>query len=113
MVERGGGHSALDSRLPGHQSMVCDCVVKESQFPIPPGMDTVGMVLVGYHWSAFENRTSILMTPKLQELRLKELVKGLDAIKKHIQAGNLGLACERLYATYSELKVLGRRRKTK
>jgi hypothetical protein len=52
------------------------------------------------------------MTPRLQELRLKELVKGLDAIKKrHIQAGNLGTACERLYATYSELKVISRRRK--
>jgi hypothetical protein len=93
--------------------MVCYCVVEESQFAIPHGMDTVGMVLVGYHWSTFENRTSILMTPRLQELRLKELVKGLDAIKKHIQAGNLGTACERLYATYSELKVLSRRRKTK
>jgi hypothetical protein len=53
------------------------------------------------------------MTPRLQELRLKELTKGLDAIKRHIQAGNLGMACERLYATYSELKVLSRRRKTK
>jgi hypothetical protein len=52
------------------------------------------------------------MTPKLQELRLKELTKGLDVIKKHIQAGNLGTACERLYATYSELKVISRRRKT-
>jgi hypothetical protein len=92
--------------------MVCDCVVKGAEFPIPPGMDTVGMVLVGYHWSTIENRTSILMTPRLQELRLKELTKGLDAIKKHIQAGNLGTACERLYATYSELKVLSRRRKT-
>ena len=51
------------------------------------------------------------MTPKLQELRLKELVKGLDVIKKHIQAGNLGTACERLYATYSELKVISRRKK--
>jgi len=51
------------------------------------------------------------MTPKLQELRLKELVKGLDSIKKHIQAGNLGIACERLLATYSELKVISRRRK--
>ena len=51
------------------------------------------------------------MTPRLQELRLKELVKGLDSIKKHIQAGNLGTACERLYAAYSELKVISRRRK--
>ena len=53
------------------------------------------------------------MTPRLQELRLKELTKGLDAIKRHIQAGNLGTACERLYATYLELKVISRRRKTK
>jgi hypothetical protein len=53
------------------------------------------------------------MTPKLQELRLKELTKGLDVIKKHIQAGNLGTACERLYATFSELKVISRRKKTK
>jgi hypothetical protein len=112
MVERGSGYSAVDSRLLGHQSMVCDCVVKESQFPIPPGMDTVGMVLVGYYWSTFENRTSILMTPRLQELRLKELVKGLDSIKKHIQSGNLGTACERLYATYSELRVISRKRKS-
>lgn len=111
MVERGSGYSALDSRLLGHQSMVCDCVVKESQFPVPSVLDTVGMVLVGYHWSTIENRTPILMTPRLQELRLKELVRGLDSVKKHIQSGNLGTACERLYATYSELKVISRRRK--
>ena len=111
MVKGCGGHPTLDSRLLGHQFVVCDCVAKESQFPIPPGMDTVGMVLVGYHWSTFENRTSMLMTPRLQELRLKELMKGLDSIKKHIQSGNLGLACERLYATYSELKVISRKKK--
>jgi len=52
------------------------------------------------------------MTPRLQELRLKELVKGLDSVKKHIQAGNLGTACERLYANYSELKVISRKRKS-
>jgi len=52
MVKNSGGYSAVDSRLLGHQLMVCDCVVKESQFPIPPSMDTVGMVLAGYHWSA-------------------------------------------------------------
>jgi hypothetical protein len=92
--------------------MVCDCVVKESQFPIPSGMASVGMVLAGDLWCAIPNRTPILMTPKLQELRLKELTKGLDVIKRHIQAGNLGTACERLYATYSELRVLSRRRKT-
>ena len=111
MVKGCSGHPTLDSCLFGHQSMVCDCVVKESQFPVPSVLDTVGMVLVGYHWSTFENRTSILMTPRLQELRLKELTKGLDSIKKHIQSGNLGTACERLYAAYSELKVLSRRRK--
>ena len=54
------------------------------------------------------------MTPKLQELRLKELVKGLDVIKKHIQAGNLGTACERLYAIWSEMTVIKwQRRKRK
>jgi hypothetical protein len=91
--------------------MVCDCVVEESQFPVPPVLDTMGMVLVGYYWSAITNRTPILMTPRLQELRLKELVRGLDSVKKHIQSGNLGTACERLYAAYSELKVISRRRK--
>jgi hypothetical protein len=75
-------------------------------------MDTVGMVLAGDHRRTHQDRIEILMTPKLQELRLKELTKGLDAIKRHIQAGNLGTACERLYATYSELKVISRRRKT-
>jgi hypothetical protein len=93
--------------------MVCDCVVEGAEFPIPPGMATMGMVLVGYCWCTIPNRTPILMTPRLQELRLKELTKGLDAIKRHIQAGNLGTACERLLATYSELKVISRRRKTK
>ena len=50
MVEGCGGHPTLDSRLPGSQLMVCDCVVKESQFPIPPSMATMGMVLDGYCW---------------------------------------------------------------
>ena len=50
MVERGSGHPALDSRLLGHQSMVCDCVVEESQFPVPSVLDTMGMVLDGYCW---------------------------------------------------------------
>lgn len=53
------------------------------------------------------------MTPRLQELRLKELVKGLDSIKKHIQSGNLGVACERLYATYLELKVISRKQRVR
>ena len=113
MVKGCGGHPTLDTRLPGRQLMVCDCVVEGAEFPIPPGVATVGMVLAGHRWCTFQNRTQILMTPRLQELRLKELTKGLDAIKKHIQAGNLGTACERLYATYSELKVISRRRKAK
>jgi len=102
----------LDSRLPGCQFMVCDCVVKESKLFLSHSMDTVDLVLVGYCWSSIPNRTPILMTPRLQELRLKELVRGLDSVKKHIQAGNLGTACERLYATYSELKVISRKRKS-
>ena len=54
------------------------------------------------------------MTPRLQELRLKELTKGLDVIKKHIAAGNLGTACERLYAIWSEMTVIKwQRRKRK
>lgn len=53
------------------------------------------------------------MTPKLQELRIRELVRGLDAIKKHIQAGNLGTACERLLSTHTELKTISRRRKAR
>jgi len=52
------------------------------------------------------------MTPRLQELRVKALAQGLDSIKKHIQSGNLAVACERLYATYSELKVISRKRKS-
>jgi len=111
VVEGCGGHSTLDSCLFGNQFMVCDCVVEESQFPVPPVLDTVGMVLDGYHWSTIQDRTSILMTPRLQELRIRALAQGLDSIKKHIQSGNLGVACERLYATYSELKVLSRKRK--
>ena len=91
--------------------MVCDCVVKESQFPIPSSVDTVDLVLVGYHWSTITNRTSILMTPRLQELRIRALAQGLDSIKKHIQSGNLGVACERLLSTYTELRTISRRRK--
>ena len=52
MVERGSGYSALDSRLPSCQFMVCDCVVEGAEFPIPPGMATMDMVLVGDHWCA-------------------------------------------------------------
>lgn len=112
MVEGCGGHPTLDSRLPGCEFMVCDCVVEATELPVPSSMATVGMVLVSDRWGTVQDRIEILMTPRLQELRLKELVKGLDAIKRHIQAGNLGTACERLYATYSELRVISRRRKT-
>ncbi len=111
MVKGCGGHPTLDSRLPSCQFMVCDCVVEGAEFSIPPGMAAVGMVLAGHRWCTISNRTQILMTPRLQELRLKELVKGLDAIKKHIRAGNLGTACERLYATFSELKVISRKKR--
>ena len=111
MVKGCGGRPALDTRLPGHRIVVRYCVVEGAEFSIPPGMDSMGMVLVGDLWCAVQNRIEILMTPKLQELRLKELVKGLDAIKKHIQAGNLGTACERLYATFSELKIISRKKR--
>ena len=57
MVEGCGGHPTLDPRLLGHQSMVCDCVVEATEFPIPPSMDTVGMVLVGHRWCTIPNRT--------------------------------------------------------
>ena len=50
MVEGCGGHPTVDSRLLRHQSMVCDCVVEATEFPIPSSMDTVGMVLVGDRW---------------------------------------------------------------
>ena len=56
------------------------------------------------------------MTPRLQrlqEFRLKELTKGLDVIKKHIAAGRLDRACERLYATWSELTVIKWQRRKK
>ena len=52
MVENSGGYSAVDSRLLGCQSMVCDCVVEATEFPVPFSMDTVGMVLDGHCWSA-------------------------------------------------------------
>ena len=57
MVEGCGGHPTLDSRLLGHQLMVCYCVVEATEFLIPPSMDTVGMVLVGYCWCTIPNRT--------------------------------------------------------
>ena len=44
------------------------------------------------------------MTPRMIELRIKELTKGLDVIKKHIAAGNLGRACEILQQTFLEFK---------
>jgi hypothetical protein len=108
MVKDCGGRPALDSLLFGYCIVVRYCVAEESQFPISFELDTVGLVLVGYHWSTFENRTPILMTPKLRELRIKELTRGLDTIKGHMVAGNLGRACELLQQTFQELKLLGR-----
>ena len=52
MVEGCGGHPTLDTRLPGHRIMVCYCVVEATEFPVPPSMATVGMVLVGDLWCA-------------------------------------------------------------
>ncbi len=51
------------------------------------------------------------MTPRLRELRIKELTRGLDSIKKHMAAGNLGRACELLQITFQELKLLSRKAK--
>jgi len=101
----------VDALLPGHLTMVRHNVVKESQFPISFCLATVDLVLASDHWSTIQDRTSILMTPRLQELRIRALAQGLDAIKKHIQSGNLGVACERLLSTYTELRTISRRRK--
>ena len=51
------------------------------------------------------------MTPRLRELRIKELTKGMDHIKRHMAAGNLGRACELLQQTFQELKLLSRKAK--
>jgi hypothetical protein len=48
------------------------------------------------------------MTPKLRELRIKKLTRGLDTIKRHMVEGNLGRACELLQQTFQELKLIGR-----
>ena len=48
------------------------------------------------------------MTPKLKELRIKALTRGMDTIKRHMTAGNLGRACELLQQTFQELKLLSR-----
>ena len=53
------------------------------------------------------------MTPRMTELRIGELTKGLDVIKKHMVAGNLGRACELLQQTFQELKLLSRMRSKK
>ena len=111
MDEGCGGHATVDALLPGHQFMVCDCVVEESKFFIPSSMDTVDMVLAGHCWRTVQDRTQILMTPRLRELRIKELTRGLDGIKKHMVAGNLGRACELLQQTFQELKLLSRKAK--
>ncbi len=52
MVEGCGGHPTLDPRLTSCQLMVCDCVVEGAEFPVPPGMASMGMVLVGDRWCA-------------------------------------------------------------
>jgi len=52
-----------------------------------------------------------IVTPRLRELRIKELIRGLDGIKKHMAAGNLGRACELLQQTFQELKLLSRKAK--
>lgn len=101
----------MDAFLPSHIIMVRDCVVEGSKCIVPPSMDSMDLVLVGDRWCTFPNRTSILMTPRLQELRIKALATGLDSIKKHIQSGNLVLACERLLATYHELKIISRKKR--
>jgi len=71
----------------------------------------MGMVLAGDHRRTHQDRIQILMTPRLKELRIKELTRGMDNIKKHIAAGNLGRACELLQQTFQELKLLSRRTK--
>jgi hypothetical protein len=53
MVKGCGGHPTLDTRLPGCELMVCYSVVEATEFPVPSGMATVGMVLVGDLWCAF------------------------------------------------------------
>ena len=111
MDEGCGGHATVDALLPGHQSMVCDCVVKESKFFIPSSMDTLDLVLAGYCWRAVQDRTQILMTPRLRELRIKELIRGMDTIKGHMAAGRLGRACELLQQTFQELRLLSRKAK--
>ena len=50
MVKGCGGHPTLDSCIPGHRIVVRYCVVERTQFSIPYGMATMGMVLDGYCW---------------------------------------------------------------
>ena len=57
MVEGCGGHPTLDALLPGHLTMVRDCVVEGSQFPIPSSMATMDLVLAGHHWGTIQDRT--------------------------------------------------------
>lgn len=47
MVEGCGGYTALDTRLPGHRIVVCDCVVEGAELFIPHSMDGMDLVLVG------------------------------------------------------------------
>lgn len=111
MDEGCGGHATVDTLLPGHQFMVCNCVVEESKLPFSFELDTVDLVLAGDLGSAIQDRTQILMTPRLRELRIKELTRGLDGIKRHMAEGNLGRACELLQQTFQELKLLSRKAK--
>ena len=56
MVEGCGGHSTVDALLPGHRTMVRDCVVEESQFLISFCLATVDLVLFGYYWGTIQDR---------------------------------------------------------
>lgn len=111
MDEGCGGHATVDSLLPRHSTLVHHCVAEESKLSFSFELDTVGMVLASHRWRTVQDRTQILMTPRLKELRIKELTRGLDGIKKHMAAGNLGRACELLQQTFQELKLLSRKAK--
>ena len=56
MVEGCGGHTALDTRLPGHRIVVCHCVVEGAELFIPHSMDGMDLVLVGDPRRPFTNR---------------------------------------------------------
>ncbi len=71
----------------------------------------MGMVLAGDHRRTHQDRIQILMNPRLRELRIKELTRGMDTIKGHMVAGRLGRACELLQQTFQELRLLSRKNK--